>query len=282
LHSTDAPPETICCLTVRDLNPSAVDLFAKVSCQGEENATKEKKNKTEMSATDNLEMTASAVKCVAAGLTSIADLPGEALGNAAALTELNVCFNELASLEGLEPFTSLETLIIDNNAVTSFAAMPAMPKLRTLWANNNELADASETLAVLALKAPGLTYLSLLGNPCTPNEFVGKSEQEYARHRIFVKHRLPALTMLDASKVSAHEAQQAKERGQFYETAKVAKPAEAAPAAAEAEAEPAQPQDDLFKGIDAAKPKAALFAPQDHFYRGEASEGNRFIGNDML
>ena len=234
------------------------------------------------------------LKAVAAklGPSFASSLPPALLAGAdlSAVTEVQASFNSLSDLAGLEKFPNVETLILDNNALTSLASMPAsMKKLKTLWVNHNGIADLQSALDIIKVRCPSLTYLSLLCNPCCPDPFSGTGvDAEYNRFRIYVKYVLPGLTMLDSSAITDDEAKQARERGQFY--AGVARPAAPPPAptaAAAAAAPPAVEGEDkvnLFEKVEKKQGAKAegLFAQQRHFYSGKTSEGNRFIGNDML
>uniref|UniRef100_A0A7S1LEF2 Leucine-rich repeat-containing protein 51 n=1 Tax=Neobodo designis TaxID=312471 RepID=A0A7S1LEF2_NEODS len=221
------------------------------------------------------------------GPTALSKVPSDVVPAGAEVKQATLSFNDLASLEGLERFGStLETLILDNNRLASLKSLPPqLPRLKTLWINNNQLADVEETLSVLSARCPALDYLSLLRNPCCPHELTGKNEHEYSRFRIYAKHRIPTLTTLDADPVSEEEAKTAKERGSFYHTVVAEQPpATASPAAAEADAEGAEEpkKPTRWAEKDPTRPTEAVFSNQRHFYSGKTSEGNRFIGNDML
>lgn len=198
--------------------------------------------------------------------------------------EVHLSFNGLTSLAGLEKFAAtMETLILDNNSLVALDTLPPkLPQLKTLWLNNNSISDLEAALNVLSARCPALTYLSLLKNPCCPNELVGKNEHEYSRYRIYVKHRVPTLTTIDADVVTEEEADTARTRGQFFQTKTVAAepPATIGPSGNAAEA----PKEDFFKPADRNpnQPADAVYSNQRHFYSGNTSEGNRFIGNDLL
>jgi hypothetical protein len=226
------------------------------------------------------------------GPNSLANLPANIVSQAATVREATLSFNSLTSLEGLEPFgPTLEVLVLDNNSLASVKTLPTkLPKLHTLWLNNNQLNNLNATLDVLAARCPGLQYLSLLRNPCCPHELSGKNEHEYSRYRIYTKHRIPTLTTLDADQITDEEATTAKERGAFYQT--VVAPAAVAEADAkndeEEERDSAQPAApaaavaSMWAERETERPKEAVYSNQRHFYSGKTSEGNRFIGNDML
>lgn len=231
------------------------------------------------------QLSGKSLRCIGVGPTALQTLPTEILKRAGDVTEATLSFNSLASLEGLDAFApSLETLILDNNALTSTKSLPrSLPKLKTLWLNNNQIANLEETLTVLAARCPALTYLSLLRNPCCPHELTGKNEHEYSRYRVYAKHRIPTLTTVDADPITDQEAATAKERGAYFHTVVAQQPA-----VAEAEPEKDERNDEQkpvasrWANKSPARPTEAVFSNQRHFYSGKTSEGNRFIGNDML
>jgi hypothetical protein len=225
------------------------------------------------------------LRCIGGGPNTLSSLPAAVTSASSSVREATLSFNNFTSLQGLEAFAAtLETLILDNNHLSSVKSLPPqLPKLTTLWLNNNQLIDLEETLSVLAARCPALQYLSLLRNPCCPHELSGKNEHEYSRYRIYAKYRIPTLTTLDADPVTEKEASTAKERGQFFHT-RVADvpPATSAPGKKDDEevVDPAKPA--KWETKDPNRPAEAVYSNQRHFYSGKTSEGNRFIGNDML
>ncbi|OCT58736.1 hypothetical protein XELAEV_18001696mg, partial [Xenopus laevis] len=131
----------------------------------------------------------------------------------------------LRTLDGLDGFSCLEELILDNNQLDDRFAFPPLPKLHTLTLNKNHLTDLESLLNTLASVAPVLEYLSLLGNQACPNELVSpeKDEDDYQRYRYFVLNKLPKLKFLDARKVTRKEQEVAVSRGAFM---KIVKPKE--------------------------------------------------------
>lgn len=160
----------------------------------------------------------STLKALALDLTSLNDLPSSVVSAASSVKEANFSFNAIAAetLGALAPFAKLEVLVLDNNDLSSLSALPSLPVLKTLWLNNNGLDDLEELLNVLARQCPQLEYLSLLRNPCCPNELIGKQETEYRRYRLYTKFRLPVLKNLDATKFTDAEATEAREKGKFF------------------------------------------------------------------
>lgn len=261
------------------------------------------------------------VAALAIGLESIFDLPPEVWSAAdQKVHEVNVSFNAITSksLHALAPFaSSLKTLILDNNELSDLEGLPSLPQLVTLWLNNNSITEVEGVLNILARQCPQLEYLSLLRNPCCPNELTGRLENEYRRYRLYTKYRLPTLKTLDTAKFTDEETAEAKEKGKFFRTA-VAKTAgddtsspnqgqtstnfgrtnkEAAPVPTEAAAPsaPQEEEEDLFAKYEKKKAPVdvdktpstestgpSYFSQQRHFYSGKTSEGNRFIRDDVL
>ncbi|XP_063814756.1 leucine-rich melanocyte differentiation-associated protein [Pseudophryne corroboree] len=131
----------------------------------------------------------------------------------------------LWSLDGLEGFVCLKELILDNNQLGNHVCFPSLPYLHTLTINKNQLTELDFLLDSLALSAPALEYLSLLGNQACPNELVcmEKDENDYQRYRYYVLNKLPTLKFLDTRKVTKKEREVASSRGAFM---KVVKPQE--------------------------------------------------------
>jgi hypothetical protein len=131
---------------------------------------------------------------------------------------LDLSYNRLRSVEGVEQFARLEELVLDNNELTdSSLALPLLPRLHTLTLNKNQIRDADRLVTTLAKACPNLRYLSLLGNQACPNELLGSGhdDEDYQRYRYFVLHKLPGLTFLDSRAVSGAERKEAKRVGAF-------------------------------------------------------------------
>uniref|UniRef100_A0A4W3HVP8 Leucine rich melanocyte differentiation associated n=1 Tax=Callorhinchus milii TaxID=7868 RepID=A0A4W3HVP8_CALMI len=128
------------------------------------------------------------------------------------------------SLEGLEAFSCLEELILDNNLLTNDLQLPRLPHLHTLTINKNQISFTRwySLLDHLAEVLPFLKYLSLLGNKACPNELVSldNDESDYQRYRYFILHKLTNLKFLDARKVTRKERVEAVTRGAFMKIVK--------------------------------------------------------------
>uniref|UniRef100_A0AAQ4RSB5 Leucine-rich melanocyte differentiation-associated protein n=1 Tax=Gasterosteus aculeatus aculeatus TaxID=481459 RepID=A0AAQ4RSB5_GASAC len=152
--------------------------------------------------------------------TDIPEFLGDTYGHFA--RRLDLSFNLLRSLAGLEMFTALEELIVDNNLLGNDLLLPRLPNLHTLTLNKNKLTDIEDLLEHLADVTPSLVYLSLLGNEACPNQLVSpdKDEDDYQRYRYFVLHKLPQLKFLDTRKVTQKEMMEAQARGAFMKVVK--------------------------------------------------------------
>ena len=125
---------------------------------------------------------------------------------------------------------------------------------------------------------------------------------------------MPSLINLDSAPVSAEEAETAKKKGQFFQTAdggnaqtqvvqqqqqqqsgsasanqqssSSSNVAAAAGGAGGSSGGGRKTADDLFADLDREitqqRGDGVIFGIQRHVYTGKSSEGNRFIGNDML
>ncbi|KAI0212301.1 Leucine-rich melanocyte differentiation-associated protein [Lamellibrachia satsuma] len=59
--------------------------------------------------------------------------------NACLVRHLDLSFNLLKSLEGVERFRNLQELILDNNELDDNITLPFLPKLHTLMLNKNKI-----------------------------------------------------------------------------------------------------------------------------------------------
>ncbi|XP_053088407.1 leucine-rich melanocyte differentiation-associated protein isoform X2 [Pangasianodon hypophthalmus] len=187
---------------------------------------------------------------------------------------------ELRSLTGLNAFSQLEELIVDNNLLGNDLRLPRLPQLHTLTLNKNQLSDIEELLEHLQEVTPALEYLSLLGNEACPNQLVSldKDEDDYQRYRYFVLHKLRNLKFLDSRRVTQIEHLEAVARGAFM---KVAKPKTEQDLSDRRSDTTSMPYTPLPRSKDAKNPKG-VFAKCRYVYYGKHSEGNRFIRNDQL
>ncbi|XP_075466461.1 leucine-rich melanocyte differentiation-associated protein isoform X2 [Ascaphus truei] len=194
---------------------------------------------------------------------------------------LDLSFNLLRSVDGLEGFDCLEELILDNNQLGNHVSFPSLPNLHTLTLNKNQLTELESLLDTLASVAPCLEYLSLLGNQACPNELVSmeKDEDDYQRYRYFVLNKLPHLKFLDASKVTRKEREVATARGAFM---KIVKPKEMKVAGGPDSSSPDLPYTPLPSVSRDPTNHRGVLGKCRYIYYGKHSEGNRFIRDDQL
>ncbi len=177
-------------------------------------------------------------------------------------------------------FVALESLVADSNAVGSQQAWSPKATLTTLSVNDNKIDDLELFLGRVRDAFPNLTFLSLLKNPCCPNYFMGKDQQDYNRYRLFVVSMLPLLKFLDSSRVTAEERSEAKRVGHLMRVAKPAQllRAEQPPAEQQEESE----EEETPEEAAAAGRGKVSFGVSRYVYYGKQSEGNRFITNEEL
>ncbi|XP_045107085.1 U2 small nuclear ribonucleoprotein A'-like isoform X2 [Portunus trituberculatus] len=127
---------------------------------------------------------------------------------------LDLSFNAIRSLEGLERFPYLEELVLDNNFIDDGVTLPHLDTLHTLSLNKNKVSDLGRLLDQIGDRLPNLRYLSLLGNKACPDQLTGVGdERDYKTYRMHVLHRLPQLRFLDSTAVRRSEAREARKRG---------------------------------------------------------------------
>jgi hypothetical protein len=103
------------------------------------------------------------------------------------LTGCRVCARMIVhtprTVQHLEQFPQLTSLVLDNNALDDTLTLPALPALRTLSLNNNSIEDLGRLLDNLRQACPDLHLLSLLKNPACPNALLGGDDEDYNRFR---------------------------------------------------------------------------------------------------
>ena len=109
------------------------------------------------------------------------------------LTELDVSSNDLMEISFVCSLQSLETIVLDQNRVSSTEAMRDCPELRIVSIRNNALADMKciEDLE----ESKNLQGLCIEGNPLSAVDFV----------RLRVISMLPQLTSLEGKKIVSEE-----------------------------------------------------------------------------
>ncbi|XP_005102093.1 leucine-rich melanocyte differentiation-associated protein [Aplysia californica] len=200
-------------------------------------------------------------------------------------SRLDLSYNRLQSLSGLEHFKFLKELVLDNNEIRDDIVFPFLKELHTLTLNKNKLRDLDALLEQLVSRFPNLTYLSLLGNQACPNQLssLEKDEEDYQRYRYYVLFKLPRLKFLDSSQVTGAEIAEARRVGPFMQ---VVRPKDENLEGQEEEV--ASPSSHKYTPLPADGQETEDMAPQGTFgkskyiYYGRHSEGNRFIRNKDL
>ena len=219
-------------------------------------------------------------------LESLSDLPASI--NRLLVRRLDLSFNLLKSLDGLERFENIEELILDNNELGDDFELPRLHRLHTLSLNKNSIAILTSLMDKIEDKLPCLKYLSLLGNEACPNQLsdMEKTENDYKRYRYYVLYRLPRLKFLDASQIKEKEIKEAKRIG---EQLRVARPRNTGPGiSVDDPPEAAQEVSSLYSPLPAgghghpSHQNKATFGKCKYVYYGKHSEGNRFIRNNDL
>lgn len=196
--------------------------------------------------------------------------------NAQYIRHLDLSYNLLEKVEGLQRFVGLRELILDNNMLSEIK-LPLLPFLHTLSLNKNRVHDLDKLLDILCKCTPRLDYLSLLGNPVCPNELMHGDEEDYQNYRYSVINRLKCLKFLDSRPVLDTERRDAQNRVKIVQVVKALQ-------------EDICMDDslDLLAGVTTPLDKEqdmgqkAGFGKRSYKYKGKNSEGNKFISNDDL
>jgi len=211
---------------------------------------------------------------------SITEIP--VVEGAETIKQVHLSYNEIVTLTHLEQFKSLNSLVVDNNCLTSNQNLPIILSLQTLWVNNNNISDLKTFMDSIAKAFPNLTYLSMLKNPACPNYFNGKDFDDYKRYRLYVLYRMKHLKFLDYSPVAEEERKEAARRGPYLLTVK-ADLSQMKPQKKEDSDEETMPLPPSLPDIVPGEPKgSARFGVSNYVYVGKHSEGNRFITDENL
>jgi len=192
---------------------------------------------------------------------------------------MDLSYNKIANLDGLENYLALETLILDSNLIGDAVKFPSCPSLTTLSLNKNLISDLDLLLDNLKENVPSLRYLSLLGNRACPHQLLGPDydDNDYHRYRCYVIYCLPHLKFLDSSLVMKDEKEEAALRGQYF---KIVKPA------LRKYTSLIKDDQNNFLPLPPAKcnlkPHRGIYGACRYRYTGKNSEGNRFIRNHDL
>ncbi|XP_064605169.1 leucine-rich melanocyte differentiation-associated protein-like [Liolophura sinensis] len=196
-------------------------------------------------------------------------------------TRLDLSFNCLCSVDGLESFTQLRELILDSNEIQDGVLFPYMKQLNTLTLNKNKITDLDSLIRMIKVQMPSLSYLSLLGNRACPNQLsdTEKDEEDYQRYRYYVLYHLPKLKFLDSSQVKIVEVKEAERVGPFM---KVVRPDGDEKITDTDKQFPTNPYSPLPNSRRQDGQHVGTYGVCKYVYYGRHSEGNRFIRNSDL
>jgi len=125
------------------------------------------------------------------------------------IKELDLSNNSISDITVLRDFQKLESLVLDNNDLTSHSKLPKLPKLRTFWVNRNKIANLALFVDKLVDALPQLQYLSMLNNEACPNFFNGGSLSQYKDCRYYVLSRMRNLVQFNDQIVTEEELKEA-------------------------------------------------------------------------
>ena len=99
------------------------------------------------------------------------------------VVELDLTGNQLTDLRCLAEFVNLRILVLDNNGVTDKYRFSKMPRLETLWLNNNAIKNLAIFVEHLSSALPCLKHISMMNNEAAPSYFNGGRKSEYNDYR---------------------------------------------------------------------------------------------------
>lgn len=217
------------------------------------------------------------------------------------VTHLDLSFNDLKSVEGLSLFKHLESLVLDNNRLTMIGggfdeySRPVRivnSQLKVLSLNNNRITNLDSFLRNISICFPNLTYLSLLRNPCCPDDLsskwaaftapwlMGRGDQQYREYREKCERALPRLQFLDSTDIKKNKLVHSKS----FEQQIVENLMKFTNGLKEVftEDERPPPASPLPKSQRNPGDHHGVYLKKRTEYTGKQSEGNRFIGNSQL
>lgn len=195
-------------------------------------------------------------------------------------TRLDLSFNQVKSLTGLEEFCHLQELVLDNNDIDDSTVFPHLKHLHTLTLNKNKITDLERLVKEIKGKFPKLTYLSLLGNAACPNQLSSyeNDDEDYMRYRYKVLYNLAQLKFLDSTPVTKADLEEAKRVGPYLTVVRGTYAPETLPE----ESPPSSPYSPLPVLSRSGDEHQGTFGKSKYVYYGKHSEGNRFIRNTDL
>eukprot|EP00038_Savillea_parva_P013012 m.208375 g.208375 ORF g.208375 m.208375 type:complete len:984 (-) comp24124_c0_seq1:34-2985(-) len=120
---------------------------------------------------------------------------------AATVTKVDVSHGAFHDLSALSAFVCLESLVVDYNPLgdADLPNLPSLPGLKTLSLNHNKIHSLLAFVGFANVKYPGLTFISLLGNPCCPSPVSGGTEEAYTTYRQQLVLSLTQLGWIDST-----------------------------------------------------------------------------------
>ncbi|KAJ8914997.1 hypothetical protein NQ315_002522 [Exocentrus adspersus] len=230
---------------------------------------------------------------------------------------LDLSYNRLTTLEGLNKFPVLKELILDSNFLPDTLTFPYLPSLHTLSLNKNNICDLQSLVQKIKLSFPNIVYLSLLGNKACPNELSGEEhdQQDYQRYRdsessrdrqllssnhtqqtchppdpaqqplkenpskYYIIYHLPTLKFLDSNRINKVERCEAARRGKFMN---IIRPTEFNTNGNALESSVSNSLTPLPICTRSLTDQKGAYGKCRYRYSGKQSEGNRFISNSDL
>ncbi|XP_011410047.2 PREDICTED: leucine-rich repeat-containing protein C10orf11-like [Amphimedon queenslandica] len=118
---------------------------------------------------------------------------------------LDIGYNNVTDFCFLQILTSLTSLVLDNNSVTSHTSFPYLPSLELLWVNGNKITNLALFIDKISTQFPNLRYLSMMKNDAAPSYFNGGTRQQYLDYRYYTISQIPRLCVLDDTPVTEEE-----------------------------------------------------------------------------
>ena len=140
--------------------------------------------------------------------TPLEVIPEPQSDTAARITHVDLTETGIKSLDNLGRFSTIETLIVDKNALQDIKSCPILPTLETLWCNNNNITDLSTFMDDVNQRFPNLKYLSMMRNPACPAlmNIINPDVEANKLFRLYVLYRMPQLQIIDCEAVTGEVA----------------------------------------------------------------------------
>ena len=124
--------------------------------------------------------------------------------NAAMIKKVDLTETNIEDFSNLKYFTCLEMLVLDKNSLEVISeSCPELPRVHTLWCNNNSIRRLSRFLNQVKSKFPSLRYLSLMRNPVSEYSEknvagvvdMDEAAKYYRKYRLSVIKKIPQLAV---------------------------------------------------------------------------------------